>query len=35
MGDGGIQGPQYEYGRRLYEPTFNYDGEVHSAYLDK
>jgi len=32
MGDGGIQGAQYEYGRRVYEPTFNCDAKVHGAY---
>jgi len=33
--DWDIQRTQYEYGRKLCEPTFNCDGEVHGWYLDK
>ena len=35
MGDSSLQTIQYERDRRMYEPAFNCDAEVHGVYLDQ
>ena len=34
MGDCAIQRTQYEYGRKVYEPAFGCDAELHGVCVD-